>query len=199
MIGSDSTETSMRCISRRSRAGQVTTFITSPACRMMSSKRLTGENDTVWARRFQRQTKGEKADKVPYVLPANVENGILDEDLYALHGNELDNVIVTASTWDLEYNYLVNFTEPFHSQLLGFGGDDIIVGSYSFDLLDGGEGNDWLDGGEHIDTLRPAATATTPTWSTMPATPPAKAPAAASTRSKHGHLHARRQASRPSC
>ena len=53
--------------------------------------------------------------------------------------------------------------------ITGNSGNNILTGGGDNDTLNGGGGNDTLDGGTGADTML-GELATTPTWSTMPAT-----------------------------
>ena len=74
-----------------------------------------------------------------YVLPDNVENGILYSAIgLRLDGNALNNSLTGSGG---------------NEQLYGWDGDDTLFGAANNDVLHGGNGNDTLLGGNGIDTL----------------------------------------------
>ena len=82
-----------------------------------------------------------------YLLAGNVENLILEGEVYRGNGNELDN-IVTGN--DAENNF---WGREGDDTLYGLGGDDQIIGGTGADHLEGGDGNDLMDGGDGNDTM----------------------------------------------
>lgn len=83
-----------------------------------------------------------------FVLPSNVEIGIVSSDLgLRLDGNALDNILTGGSGGDSLFGGDGN------DLIKGAAGDDQLFGMIGDDRLEGGDGNDSLDGQEGDDLL----------------------------------------------
>ncbi len=82
-----------------------------------------------------------------YLLASNVENLILEGDVYRGNGNELDNVITGNDAENVLWGREGDDT------LYGNGGDDTIMGAEGDDYLEGNDGADYISGGIGDDTL----------------------------------------------